>query len=104
MVRSTSGAHREEKRKPLRTLLNDTTPPSPSRKSFFSVVVDDILVRGSEVEVNKFYDHLKVRFECQEPSFLTLNSKITYCGLDITLRSIEGKGGSRGTCIPLISR
>ena len=33
--------------------------------------------------------------------FLTLNSKITYCGLDITLRSIEGKGGSRGTCITL---
>ena len=28
-----------------------------------AAVVDDKLVRGSEVKVNKFYDHLRVRFD-----------------------------------------
>jgi hypothetical protein len=74
---------------------------NPITKVRLVVVVDDILCRGSRQATEAFYTSLAARFKVQEPTFLTLTSIITYCGLDISLTETLTKGQHPKFCISI---
>ena len=74
---------------------------NPITKVRLVVVVDDILCRGSCKATEAFYTALAARFKVQEPTFLTLTSIITYCGLDISLTETLQKGQHPKSCISI---
>lgn len=52
--------------------------------------VDDLLVRGSQVETEKFYQSLGAEFDVKEPSYLTPHSKLSFVGLDMQVKRVDG--------------
>ena len=52
---------------------------------------DDFLCRGSRVESDRFYTALMNRFDCKDPTYLEVGSTLTFTGLDISLKLVEGK-------------
>ena len=54
------------------------------------VVVDDILCRGSEGETEKFYEAMRERFDVKDPSYLTVDTPLTYVGIDVSMFESQG--------------
>ena len=54
--------------------------------------VDDIICRGPEKETLEFYAKLGKRFEVKDPSYLGIDSKLAFVGMDISAR--QGEGGT----------
>lgn len=52
---------------------------------------DDFLYRGSKDATDKFYEDLRNKFECKDPTYLQQDSPIVFTGMRITQSEIEGK-------------
>ena len=52
---------------------------------------DDFLCRGSREVSEQFYTALSKRFDCKDPTFLEPNGSLTFTGLDIEMKAVEGR-------------
>jgi hypothetical protein len=52
--------------------------------------VDDLLVKGTQQATDQFYRDLNKKFECKDPSFLTVDSPLDYVGFTVGLNETEG--------------
>ena len=48
-------------------------------------IVDDMIVRGSRVETDKFYAAMEGKFELKDPTYLTSDTPLQFIGYDITM-------------------
>ena len=52
--------------------------------------VDDLMLRGSQVETEKFYHRLGLKFDMKDPSYLTPHSPLSFVGLDMKVKEVNG--------------
>ena len=45
--------------------------------------VDDLICRGSELQMKEFYSELRARFDIKDPAYLTPTSKLSFVGMEI---------------------
>ena len=57
----------------------------PVTQHMIVLFCDDLLCRGSREVSEKFYTALAERFECKDPTWLSVESPMTFTGMDISL-------------------